>query len=329
VTSTNNKQAVQHLKVDADDEEVRLDRWLRRTIPGITYSRLVKWIRTGQIRIDGQRAKPGQKLLAGQIVRLPPIHQHYMSASRTDMDRNQDSSISKVLTEIKNNILYRDGSLIAINKPSGLAVQGGSKTKIHLDMVLNNLTFDQKTKPKLVHRLDKDTSGVLLLARTGLAARKMTQMFRNQEVNKVYWALVSGIPNKSEGVIEMPIKKFAGSGGEKVTASSGGRAAVTNYSVIENIGQKASWIKLRPLTGRTHQLRVHCKLLGTPIVGDVKYGRYQSLVDGLPRKLHLHARSVTFPHPTTGQVLELVAPLIGHCKNSWEKLGLNINQKNE
>ena len=327
MTSISNKQTVQHLKIDADDVEVRLDRWLQQANPGATYSMLVKWIRTGQIRIDGQRAKPGQKLLAGQIVRLPPMYQHFLSAPKNNVVRNRDSSISKVLSEIKKNILYRDESLIAINKPSGLAVQGGSKTKIHLDMILNDLTFDYKIKPKLVHRLDKDTSGVLLLARTSTAARHMTKMFREQEIKKVYWALVSGTPKESEGTIEMPIKKLAGREGEKMTAISGGQIAITNYSVIDNIGQKVSWLRLRPLTGRTHQLRVHCKLLGTPIVGDVRYGRDQSTIEGLPRKLHLHARSVIFPHPTTGHILELVAPLIGHCVNSWEKLGLNVNQK--
>ena len=313
------KPAVRHLEIDADDEAVRLDRWLRRILPDVPYGQLAKWLRTGQIRVDGHRAKPGQRLSEGQTVRLPPV-----SAAPT-----RSAAVATAVTvnvadaaDLQARVLYRDDALIALNKPSGLAVQGGSKTPRHLDGMLDALRFDASERPRLVHRLDKDTSGVLLLARNGATARQLTAQFREHDVVKVYWALVAGIPAPREGRVDVALLKTPGQGGEKMRpAETGGQSAITRYAVVEQAGQKVAWLTLSPLTGRTHQLRVHCSALGTPIVGDGKYGGSEAFIAGLSNKLHLHARSVTFPHPITGVRMDIVAPLEGHCAESWATLG--------
>ncbi|NKB49549.1 MAG: RluA family pseudouridine synthase [Alphaproteobacteria bacterium] len=310
--------SVRHLDIGADDEAVRLDRWLRRILPDIPYGQLAKWLRTGQIRVDGRRAKPGQRLSQGQTVRLPPV---------TVPDKPQPA-VATVgaadAADLQSRVLFRDDALIALNKPSGLAVQGGSKTHRHLDGMLEALRFDAIEKPRLVHRLDKDTSGVLLLARNAAAARQLTTQFRDHDVVKTYWALVVGVPSPSEGSIELALAKIPGQGGEKMRpAKEGGQSAVTRYGVVDQAGQRAAWLTLNPLTGRTHQLRVHCTALGTPIVGDGKYGGKEAFIAGLSNKLHLHARTVTFPHPISGKRLEIVAPLEGHCAESWATLGFS------
>lgn len=309
--------SVRHLDIGADDEAVRLDRWLRRTLPDVPYGQLAKWVRTGQIRVDGRRAKPGQRLSEGQTVRLPPVT--VPEAARAETATFVDAA---TVADLQARVLFRDDVLIALNKPSGLAVQGGSKTTRHLDAMLDVLRFDATEKPRLVHRLDKDTSGVLLLARDAPTARQMTAQFRHRDVEKIYWALVAGIPSESEGRVDLPLLKTPGQGGEKMRpAKEGGQSAVTRYAIVDRAGQKSAWLALNPLTGRTHQLRAHCTSLGTPIVGDGKYGGKAAFVAGLANKLHLHARSVTFPHPKTGERMEITAPLSGHCAESWAKLG--------
>jgi len=314
------RPSVRHLDISADDGAVRLDRWLRRQLPDVSYGQLAKWLRTGQIRVDGRRAKPGQRLVEGQTVRLPPITAAQTApAAATKPAAPIDASDA---ADLQASVLFRDDVLIAVNKPSGLAVQGGSKTNRHLDGMLDALRFGAAEKPRLVHRLDKDTSGVLLLARDAVTARQMTTQFRNREVGKVYWALVAGIPAPGEGRVDLPLLKTPGQGGEKMRpAKEGGQSAVTQYSIVDRAGQKIAWLSLNPLTGRTHQLRAHCAALGTPIVGDGKYGGKAAFIAGLANKLHLHARSVTFPHPKTGERMEITAPLSGHCAESWVKLG--------
>jgi len=316
------KPSVRHLDIGADDEAVRLDRWLRRQLPDVPYGQLAKWLRTGQIRVDGRRAKPGQRLEEGQTVRLPPI----TAAQAAPPAPASASPVSTIdasdAADLQARVLFRDDFLIALNKPSGLAVQGGSKTTRHLDGMLDALRFGASEKPRLVHRLDKDTSGVLLLARDAVTARQMTTQFRDREVGKIYWALVAGIPAPAEGRVDLPLLKTPGQGGEKMRpAKEGGQSAVTQYSIVDRAGQKIAWLSLNPLTGRTHQLRAHCAALGTPIVGDGKYGGKAAFIAGLANKLHLHARSVTFPHPKTGERMEITAPLSGHCAESWVKLG--------
>jgi 23S rRNA pseudouridine955/2504/2580 synthase len=316
--SATGQPSVRHLDIGAGDADVRLDRWLRRELPDVPYGQLAKWLRTGQIRVDGRRAKPGQRLSAGQTVRLPP-HTAPAAAPSAPAAPIVDAADA---ADLQASVLFRDEALIAVNKPSGLAVQGGSKTTRHLDGMLDALRFDAAEKPRLVHRLDKDTSGVLLLARDAATARQMTGQFRHRDVVKIYWALVAGVPAPSEGFIDLPLLKTPGQGGEKMRpAKEGGQSATTRYAVVDHAGQRTAWLALNPLTGRTHQLRVHCVALGTPIVGDGKYGGKDAFIAGLANKLHLHARSLTFPHPVTGERLEITAPLSGHCAESWAKLG--------
>lgn len=314
------KPIVSFIEIDKDDEDIRLDRWLRRRLPNIKYGQLAKWLRTGQIRVDGHRAKLGQRLIQGQSVRLPPIR-----LQSSDFDSSNNNNIYKTSAvdakSLRDMILFRDNSIIAINKPSGLAVQGGSKTLRHLDGMLDVLQFSASERPRLVHRLDKDTSGVLLLARSSKVASNLIKQFRQQSITKNYWALVAGVPFPSSGIIEIPLLKLPGQGGEKMRLSPElGKNATTHYSTLANAGQRISWLKLTPRTGRTHQLRAHCNALGTPIVGDGKYGGKASYVEGLPKKLHLHARSITFFHPITGKRVEIIAPLINQCSESWKML---------
>lgn len=315
------KSAVRHLDIGADDEAVRLDRWLRRILPDVPYGQLAKWLRTGQIRVDGRRAKPGQRLSEGQTVRLPPDSAPAKKSPTVAAAAKAVTVDAATAADLQARVLFRDDALIALNKPSGLAVQGGSKTPRHLDGMLDALRFDAAERPRLVHRLDKDTSGVLLLARNAVAARQLTAQFREHDVVKNYWALVAGIPSPNEGRVDIPLLKTPGQGGEKMRlATEGGQSAITRYAVVEQAGQKVAWLLLSPLTGRTHQLRVHCTVLGTPIVGDGKYGGSEAFIAGLSNKLHLHARSVTFPHPITGARMDIVAPLSGHCAESWATL---------
>jgi len=313
---------VRLLDVGAGDADVRLDRWLRRELPDVPYGQLAKWLRTGQIRVDGRRAKPGQRLAAGQTVRLPP-HTAPVAPPPRAVEVAVDAAQA---AELQASVLYRDEALIAINKPSGLAVQGGSKTTRHLDGMLDALRFGATERPRLVHRLDKDTSGVLLLARDAAAARRLTALFRHRDVVKVYWALVAGVPAERAGLIDLALTKTPGRGGEKMRPAAGGQSAATRYTVIDQAGQRAAWLALNPLTGRTHQLRAHCAALGTPIVGDGKYGGQAAFIAGLARRLHLHARSLAFPHPLSGEPMEITAPLGGHCAESWEKLGFSLEK---
>ncbi len=310
--------SVRRVQVTADDAEQRLDRWLQRRFPDVGYGQLAKWVRTGQVRIDGRRAKPEMRLKAGQEVRLPP--------TRPLAPRRQPapSLISPAdRAALKASILYRDNDLIAINKPAGLAVQGGTGQHRHLDSMFSALRNGDSHPPRLVHRLDKDTSGVLLAARTDLAARRLTAAFRGRDVTKIYWALVKGVPRPAAGHISLPISKGPGAGRERVRPDEAGRIAVTDYAVIEAVGRRLAWLALRPVTGRTHQLRVHCQAaLRAPIVGDRKYGGSDSIVHGLASRLHLHARSIQLPHPRTGKILMVHAPLTGHMAQSWAFLGL-------
>lgn len=320
------KPSVRFFEVDKDDEDIRLDRWLRRRLPDIKYGQLAKWLRTGQIRVDGHRAKPGQRLTQGQSVRLPPIKSQPPHSHTFKNIGNSYKTNSVDTKNLRNMILFCDKSLLALNKPSGLAVQGGSKTFKHLDGMLDVLRFTALERPRLVHRLDKDTSGVLLLARNSNAASNLIAQFREQSMTKNYWALVVGVPFPSSGIIELPLLKSAGQGGEKMRPSPElGKKATTHYSIVSNAGQSISWLKLTPKTGRTHQLRAHCKALGTPIVGDGKYGGKEAYIEGLPKKLHLHARSIAFIHPITGKRIEIIAPLKSQCLESWNMLDFDTS----
>jgi len=313
--------SVQLIPVEPDDGEVRLDRWFKRHFPDVSYGQVAKWLRTGQVRVDGHRAKPGQRLSEGQEIRVPP-----MPATRTNerpLERKRPPVDRADANALRDSIVYQDEFLIALNKPAGLAVQGGSKTHRHLDGMLDALQFDAKERPRLVHRLDKDTSGLLLLARDRRTASQLAVLFQGREVEKTYWALVVGIPDHDSGVIDARLGKRGGEGHERVETVDDGQAAETEYRILDHAARRIAWLELRPRTGRTHQLRAHCRAMGTPIVGDGKYGGRESDVEGLPRRLHLHARGLTLPHPASGERLTLEAPLDDVLAKSWAFVGFD------
>ncbi len=313
-----------HREVAQDEGDLRLDRWFRRHFPTLGHGHLAKLLRTGQVRVDGKRAKAGLRIAAGQTIRIPPLTVGDKPAARprpkiAEQDRAQ----------LLDAILYQDDHIIALNKPAGLAVQGGSKTSRHLDGMLDILRFGAD-RPRLVHRLDKDTSGVLLLARTGAVAARLAASFRNRDARKIYWALVAGVPRPAQGRIDVALAKRPSDGRESVVSDpDAGKPAITEYTTLEAIGNRAAWLELRPLTGRTHQLRSHCTTLGTPIVGDGKYGGAEARLGGLANRLHLHARAISIIHPDTGKALRVTAPLAGHMAQSWSMLGLPDKAPNE
>ncbi|WP_420562166.1 RluA family pseudouridine synthase [Thalassobaculum sp.] len=307
--------------VAQDEAEQRLDRWFKRHFPAVGHGQLSKLLRTGQVRIDGKRAKANQRLEAGQTIRIPPLgdtptdHTQFARPARRD---------SETGAELQEAVLYRDDEMIAINKPAGLAVQGGSGTTKHVDGALDSLRYGAKERPRLVHRLDKDTSGVLVLARDQRAARRLTHAFRAKSAMKIYWALVVGEPKPAAGQIELPIGKLPGKAGEKMVVDhETGKSAVTRYVTLEKLGRRAALVALFPVTGRTHQLRVHMAAIGTPILGDGKYGGAEAFLqgEGVSRKLHLHARAIRIPDED-GVPVEVIAPLQDHMIRSFDFFGL-------
>jgi 23S rRNA pseudouridine955/2504/2580 synthase len=291
--------------VGLDEGEVRLDRWFRRHFPEIGHGRLHKLLRTGQVRVDGHRAQASARLSPGQTVRIPPLatDQPAPAPARVTPDRVELADADW----LRSRLLFEDDAIIVLDKPAGLAVQGGTKTRRHVDGILQAWAAGGE-RPRLVHRLDRDTSGLLVVAKTAAAAAKLTEAFRRQRVDKLYWALVVGSPPETQGWIDQPLAKQPGRGGERVAASEAGVPARTLYRVVARAGKVATWLALKPLTGRTHQLRAHAALLGTPIVGDGKYGGAKAHPDGAPKGLMLHAREIRLPHPDGGMV-EFTAPL--------------------
>ena len=316
---------VEMVRIAADESGLRLDRWFRRHFPGVTHARLQKWLRTGQVRLDGRRVKAGARLEAGQTVRVPPQGDDGAAPPQGDDGATAAAPLVNAADAeaLRAAVLHRDDDVIAINKPPGLAVQGGTGTRRHLDAMLDALGADGGERPRLVHRLDKDTSGVLLLAATAAAAAALTQAFRAKTARKVYWAAVAGVPRPARGSIDLALAKKPGPGRQLVAPDAGtGKNAVTFYRVVERAGGRAAWLALEPVTGRTHQLRAHCAALGTPILGDGKYGGRQAFLEGegIARRMHLHARAIRLPHPRGG-VLEVVAPLPEHMRATWRSLG--------
>ena len=313
-------------KVAEDENDIRLDRWFKRHFPDLGHGGLEKLLRTGQVRVDGKRANAGQRLEPGQEVRVPPLAPPRPDAPAGKAERpvrKLDDAETKALRDA---VLFMDDHVIALDKPPGLAVQGGTAMgDKHLDAMLGALAFDGE-RPRLVHRLDKDTSGVLLLGRTAGAAAKLAASFKSRHARKLYWALVVGTPKPAQGRIDAPLAKLPGRLGEKMAVDEDeGKRAVTWYRVIESV-RKAAWLELEPRTGRTHQLRAHCALLGTPIQGDGKYAGADSLLTGqVSRKLHLHARAIRIPHPKGGMI-EVVAPLPTHFVQSFAFFGFNEKQ---
>jgi len=312
---------VETIAVAADEAGLRLDRWFRRHYPQVTHGRLEKWLRSGQIRLDGRRVKAGVRLESGQMIRVPPLGDEKRAVLRKRPSPAVPDAEARALEA---RVLHRDDHVLVIDKPPGLAVQGGSGTRRHLDAMLDALRFGGE-RPRLVHRLDKDTSGVLVLARTAAAAAALARAFRSREVHKLYWAVVVGAPRPSSGRIDLRLAKKLGRHGERMEPDAeAGLRAVTEFRIIEQAGRRAAWLLLEPLTGRTHQLRVHCAAIGTPILGDGKYGGAEAVLEGdqISRKLHLHARWIEIPHPSGG-VLAVTAPLPDHMRATWHFLGFS------
>lgn len=329
---------VQTIEVAADDTDQRLDRWLRRQFPNVTQGMVEKWCRKGELRVDGGRAKAATRVQAGQQVRIPPIP---MGAPPVPAQVAKIPAADVKIMQAA--VIYRDDDVIAINKPAGLPTQGGSGQNRHVDGLSEALKFGLDEKPRLVHRLDKDTSGVLLLARNRLAAQGLTAAMRHKETRKIYWALVAGVPTPYLGEVKYGLVKAAGRGakgeGEKmiaihpreIDATPGAKRAHTLYATLYRVGGRASWVAMEPLTGRTHQLRAHMAEIGHPIVGDGKYGGsgQENMGDGwgaqlggiISKKLHLHARMMRFEHPITRKVITVTAPLPEHMAHSWDTFG--------
>ena len=313
---------VQTIVVTAEESDVRLDRWFKRHFPSLGHGRLEKLLRTGQIRVDGRRAKAALRLVTGQQVRVPPLGPAY-DAGRV-LAKRQPVSLEEA-DRLRARILHMDDDVIALDKPAGLAVQGGRKVERNLDAMLDALRFDAKERPRLVHRLDKDTSGVLLLGRSARAAARLAASFRDRATRKIYWAAVVGCPELRQGRIDLALAKAAGPRGERVGPDAdAGKKAVTYYAVVDDAAERVSWLGLMPLTGRGHQLRAHCIALGTPILGDGKYGGAGAFVAAseVARQLHLHARSIDVPHPRRGRLV-VRAPLPPHMAATWRYFGFD------
>lgn len=330
--------AVQTLTVSGDEGESRLDRWLKRRFPQLTQGMVEKLCRTGQLRVDGARVKASSRVGPGMEVRIPPLPAAGGPAPLPPEPAVADAEL------IRRAVIWKDDHIIALNKPPGLPSQGGSGLgQRHVDALSEALKFGFKDKPALVHRLDKDTSGVLLLARTPRVARRLSEAFRARTTRKIYWAVVAGVPAPRMGTIRFGLVKAAGHGrageGEKmlcihpsrVEETEGAKRATTDYAVLENLGGRAAWMALVPITGRTHQLRAHMAEIGHPVIGDGKYGGggQENLGSGwgaqlggeISRKLHLHARSISFDHPVTGERVTITADLPEHMARTWQTLG--------
>ena len=321
--SKSDEKGIRQFVVQPDDDGIRLDRWFKRHLPDASFNIVSRWSRTGQLRVDGKRATPGDRLLAGQAIRVPPADTSAAASARPVRKRREltademDFALSMVI--------HKDDAALVINKPAGLATQGGTKTENHVDGLLDALFFEFDNRPKLVHRLDKDTSGALLLARTSRSAGHFSKAFSSRTARKVYWALVVGVPDIVDGFIDLPIGKQPGSGGEKMHVDEqNGQSARTRYRIVERAGNTCAWVELQPYTGRTHQLRVHMAAIGHPIVGDGKYGGKDAFLTGtISRKMHLHARRLRIDHPQ-GHQIDVRADLPPHMQDSFADLGFDI-----
>jgi 23S rRNA pseudouridine955/2504/2580 synthase len=346
--------------VETDEAGMRLDRWFKSHYPELSFGHLQKLLRSGQIRVDGGRVKTNARLAAGQAVRVPPLGQGGLTGilreTKPDSEDDRDelppskgekpqargldapergakpkrpSSDAEALRAM---ILYEDDEVFVFNKPQGLAVQGGSGLTRHVDAMLESLRDRKAQKPRLVHRLDRDTTGVLVVARTRLAAQKLAASFRTRSTRKIYWALVVGVPKPHQGKISTWLAKEGTPDGDRMRVAKHGTDnsshAISLYSVIETAAQKFSWLSMRPVTGRTHQLRAHAAHIGHPIIGDPKYFEAEESWDfpgGLQKKLHLHARRIVMPHPSNGGTLDVTAPLPPHMQQSWNLLGFDAS----
>jgi 23S rRNA pseudouridine955/2504/2580 synthase len=307
-------------KVEEDEAGIRLDRWFKRHFPSLTHGQLQKMLRTGQVRVAGKRAEAATRLEAGQDIRVPPQAVNAPSIGKAIKSARDASDIKKL-------VLFEDEDVLVLNKPPGLAVQGGTGLKDSIDHMLESLTHEKHGKPKLVHRLDRDTSGVLLIARTVFAAARLSESFRHRDTQKIYWGITLGVPKPEKGRIEAPLVKR----GETMIVAGkkdeDAKSAITVYQNMERALYEMAFVAMWPITGRTHQLRVHMQHIGTPLLGDRLYGKPTPdalPIDELGKGLHLHARRLILPHPRKG-VIDVSAPLGAEMRKTWKWFGYDAN----
>jgi 23S rRNA pseudouridine955/2504/2580 synthase len=324
VASGSPKAGVQTATVTPDEGGMRLDRFFEARFPGLSFSHIQRIIRKGEVRVNGKRAQPKDRLEAGQSIRIPPLKLEGPRPAPTTED-------GKTRAFLKSITLYEDDDVLVFNKPMGLSVQGGSGTTRHLDGMLEVMRDKSGQRPRLVHRLDKDTAGCLLVAKTRFAAAALAKTFRSRSARKIYWALVAGVPRPKQGRIstylakeereEESFMRIAKHGEE------GASHAVTYYAVVETAAQQLAWLSLKPVTGRTHQLRAHMVHIDHPIVGDPKYFSWENwqLPGGMQNKLHLMARRIAVPHPRGGTI-DITAPLPPHMQQTWNLLGFDAKR---
>jgi 23S rRNA pseudouridine955/2504/2580 synthase len=317
---------VQTVAVTADESGMRVDRFLEAKFPALSFSHIQRVIRKGELRVDGKRVDGKDRLEEGQKVRIPPV--------RVDAPKTaglSDAEEEKTREFLRSITLFEDDDVLVFNKPMGLSVQGGSGTVRHVDGMLDVLRDRHGNRPRLVHRLDKDTSGCLLVAKTRFAAAALAQSFRSRETRKIYWALVAGVPKPRQGRISTFLAKEEREDESMMRIArhgeEGASHAVTYYAVIETSAQQLAWLSLKPVTGRTHQLRAHLAHIEHPIVGDPKYFNKENwlLPGGIQNRLHLLARRIAIPHPRGG-VIDVTAPLPPHMVQSWNLLGLDLKR---
>jgi 23S rRNA pseudouridine955/2504/2580 synthase len=351
--------AMQTRTVEPDEAGMRLDRWFKAHYPELSFGHLQKLLRSGQVRVDGGRVRTNARLVPGQAIRVPPLGQGGLEgvlrenrpgeakgdnaspsadgergAAKSQEPPQRDRPARRPTSDadaLRAMILHEDDEVFVFNKPAGLAVQGGSGLTRHVDAMLEAFRDRKGQKPRLVHRLDRDTSGVLVVARTRLAAQKLAAAFRTRSTRKIYWALVRGVPKPKQGRISTWLAKEGTPEGDRMRVARHGADdashAVTLYSVVDQAGQKLAWLTMRPVTGRTHQLRAHAAHIGHPIIGDPKYFTAEESWDfpgGMQNKLHLHARRIVIPHPAGG-TLDITAPLPPHMQQSWNLLGFDAS----
>lgn len=317
---------VQILSVEPDESGMRLDRFLLARFPALAQTHIQRIVRKGEVRVSGHRAKPSDRLEAGWGIRVPPLKLD----SKPERPPDENSENAQFLKSLA---LYEDDDVLVINKPFGLAVQGGSGMTRHVDGLLESLRTRDGQKPRLVHRLDKDTAGCLVIAKSRFAASALAKSFRSRSTRKIYWAVVAGVPRVRQGRVSTYLAR--GESGENETrmevarhGDDGASHALTYYAVIDQAGQKLAWMSLKPVTGRTHQLRAHAAHIGHPIIGDPKYFNVENweLPGGIQNRLHLLARRIVVPHPRTGKPIDVTAPLPPHMQQTFNLLGLDISR---